>query len=46
MHLVSAFPAPGTNVAVGRTLDFKITVSYELSIADKGSIVLVIQDAR
>jgi len=44
IHLVSAFPAPGTKVAVGQTLEFKVTVSYQLSIADKGSIVLVIQD--
>jgi hypothetical protein len=44
IQLVSAFPAPGTKVAVGQTLEFKITVSYQLSIADKGSIVLVLQD--
>jgi hypothetical protein len=29
---------------VGQTVEFKITVSYKLSIADKGSIVLVVQD--
>lgn len=44
MQLVSALPTPGTKVAVGQTVEFKITVSYQLSIADKGSIALVIQD--
>jgi hypothetical protein len=44
IQLVSAFPAPGTKVAVGQTVEFKINVSYQLSIADKGSIVLVMQD--
>jgi hypothetical protein len=44
IQLVSADPAPGTPVAVGQTVEFKITVSYQLSIADKGSILLVVQD--
>jgi hypothetical protein len=44
IQLISAFPAPGSKVAVGQTVEFKIIVSYQLSIADKGSIVLVIQD--
>ena len=44
IQLVSAFPVPGTKVAVGQTVEFKITVSYRLSIADRGSIVLVVQD--
>jgi hypothetical protein len=42
--LVSASPAPGTIVGVGQTVEFKITVSYQLSVADKGSILLVVQD--
>ena len=42
--LVSASPAPGTIVGVGQTVEFMITVSYQLSIADKGSILLVVQD--
>jgi hypothetical protein len=42
--LVSASPAPGTIVGVGQTVQFKITVSYQLSVADKGSILLVVQD--
>ena len=33
-----------TPVAVGQTVEFKVTASYQLSIADKGSIILVIQD--
>jgi hypothetical protein len=44
IQLVSASPVPGTKVAVGQTVEFKITVSYKLSIADKGSILLVVQD--
>jgi hypothetical protein len=44
IQLVSAVPSPGTAVSVGQTVEFKITVSYKLSIADKGAIVLVIQD--
>jgi hypothetical protein len=44
IQLVSASPVPGTKVAVGQTVEFKVTVSYQLSIADKGSIVLVVQD--
>ena len=42
--LVSASPAPGTIVGVGQTVEFKITVSYQLSVADKGSILFVVQD--
>jgi hypothetical protein len=41
--LVSASPAPGTIVGVGQTVEFKVTVSYKLSVADKGSILLVVQ---
>jgi hypothetical protein len=44
IQLVSASPVPGTKVAVAQTVEFKLTVSYQLSFADKGSIVLVIQD--
>jgi hypothetical protein len=42
--LVSASPAPGTIMGVGQTVKFKITVSYQLSVADKGSVLLVVQD--
>jgi hypothetical protein len=44
MKLESASPAPGTPITVGQTVEFKFTVSYELSLKDKGAIVLVIQD--
>jgi hypothetical protein len=44
IQLKSASPPPGTSLIAGLTTEFKITVSYELSIADKGSILLVIQD--
>ena len=44
IQLVSASPVPGTKVAVGQTVEFRITVSYQLSIAAKGSIILVVQD--
>jgi hypothetical protein len=41
--LVSASP-PGSILGVGQAVEFKITVSYQLSVADKGSILLVVQD--
>jgi hypothetical protein len=44
IQLVSATPMPGTRVAAGQTVEFKVTVAYQLSMADKGSIVLVVQD--
>jgi hypothetical protein len=44
IQLLSAEPSPGTAVTVGQTVEFKATVSYKLSIADKGAIVLVIQN--
>jgi hypothetical protein len=44
IQLVSADPAPGTAVSVGQTVDFKVSVSYKLSIADKGTVILAIQD--
>jgi hypothetical protein len=42
--LESASPAPGTPLTVGQTVEFKIRVSYRLSIADSGAIILVVQD--
>jgi hypothetical protein len=42
--LVSASPAPGTTVTVGQTVEFKITASYQLSIADNGAILMIVQD--
>jgi hypothetical protein len=44
IKLESASPAPGTPVTIGQTVAFKITVSYQLSIADLGAIILVVQD--
>ena len=44
IKLESASPTPGTPVTVGQTVEFKFTLSYELSLKDKGAIVLVIQD--
>jgi hypothetical protein len=44
IQLLSASPLPGTRVAAGQTVEFKVTVTYQLSMADKGSIVLVVQD--
>jgi hypothetical protein len=44
IQLVSATPPAGTTLAAGQTVEFKVTVSYKLSIADKGTVVLAIQD--
>jgi hypothetical protein len=44
IKLESASPTPGTPLAVGQTVEFKIRVSYQLSIADTGVVVLVVQD--
>src|SRR5258708_14302008 len=44
LKLESASPAPGTPVTIGQTVQFKITVSYQLYIADTGAILLVVQD--
>jgi hypothetical protein len=44
IKLESASPAAGTPITVGQTVEFKIRVSYQLSIADKGSILFLVQD--
>jgi hypothetical protein len=44
IKLESASPAPGTPVTVGQTVEFKITASYQLSIADNGAILMIVQD--
>jgi hypothetical protein len=44
IHLESASPVPGTHFHVGETIEFKITVSYRLTIADNGTVVLIFQD--
>jgi hypothetical protein len=46
VQLVSAVPAPGTQIFPGQTLEFNITIAYQLSIADTGSVVLVVQDEQ
>lgn len=33
-------------MTVGQTVDFKVTVSYQLSMADKGAIIVVLQDEK
>jgi hypothetical protein len=44
IKLDSASPAAGTPIAVGQTVEFTIRVSYQLSIADRGSILFIAQD--
>ena len=44
IKLDSASPAAGTPITVGQTVEFKIRASYQLSIADKGSILFIAQD--
>jgi hypothetical protein len=44
IKLESASPSPGTPLTVGQTVESKIVVSYRLTIADKGSILVVVQD--
>jgi hypothetical protein len=46
IQLVSASPVPGAKVTVGQTVEFKVAVSYQLSIANKGLIVVVLEDAN
>jgi hypothetical protein len=44
IKLESVSPAPGSPLTTGQAVEFKVAVSYQLSIADKGSIVIVVQD--
>jgi hypothetical protein len=44
IKLESVSPAPGTPVSVGQTVDVKVKVSYDLSVADMGVIFLVVED--
>ena len=44
--LVTVNPAPGTALVSGTVVDFKITVSYTMSIAKRGIIELVFQDEK
>jgi hypothetical protein len=44
IHLEAASPVPGTPLHVGETIVFKISVSYRLTIAEKGTVIVVLQD--
>jgi hypothetical protein len=44
ISLVAITPAPGTPLMKGASATFHVSVSYKLTIADKGLIVLVFQD--
>jgi hypothetical protein len=44
IDLVSVSPTPGTPLAAGSKVEFRVTVSYSLTIAKSGVIVLVFQD--
>jgi hypothetical protein len=46
ISLVTVDPAPGTALIVGTVLEFKVTVSYTMSISKTGKIVLVFQDEK
>jgi len=46
IDLVSVEPAPGTPLTVGTEVEFKITLSYSLTVAKKGTIFLVFQDDK
>lgn len=43
IKLISSSPEPGTALHPGQSLEFQIDLSYELGVADEGSIVLVFQ---
>jgi hypothetical protein len=42
--LVSVDPRPGTPLLAGALLNFKVTVSYTMSVSKTGNILLVFQD--
>jgi hypothetical protein len=44
INLESASPAPGTPLTIGKIVEFKIAVSYQMSIAEKGAILMIVQD--
>ncbi|HEY2682786.1 MAG TPA: hypothetical protein VGI93_04695 [Steroidobacteraceae bacterium] len=44
IKLLNITPTPGTPFTRGASATFHVSVSYKLTIADKGSIVLVFQD--
>ena len=46
IDLVTVDPAPGTPLVAGSTVEFKITLTYTMSVAKKGTILLVFQDDK
>jgi hypothetical protein len=44
IDLVSVEPKPGTPLVAGSSVEFKVTVSYSMTVANHGAIVLVFQD--
>ncbi len=44
IDLVSVDPAPGTPLVAGSSVEFKVAVTYSMTVADHGAIVLVFQD--
>lgn len=46
IDLAAIEPKPGTPLTRGETIIFKATVSYDLEIAQKGIVILVIQDEK
>jgi len=43
---VTVDPKPGTPLVAGTVLDFKVTVSYTMSVSKSGKIALVFQDEQ
>jgi hypothetical protein len=46
IDLVTVDPQPGTPLVAGSAVEFKITLTYKMTIAKKGTIVLVFQDDK
>ena len=46
IDLVAVTPTPGTPLTTGNKVEFQITVTYSLTIAKTGVIVLVFQDEK
>jgi hypothetical protein len=46
IDLVSVEPTAGTPLPAGKPVDFKVTVSYTMSVADRGAVILVFQDEK
>lgn len=46
IDLVTVDPAPGAPLVAGSTVEFKITLTYKMTVAKKGTILLVFQDDK